>query len=203
MSAGFVMPRTTRATLGALAPIVCTDEVTELGLGDAVVDHVALMLRTFPPHLRIMLLVGAFFFEWLPLFLPSSRLRPFSRLPRALKEAWFRRFWDSHIFVVRQLAKGMKSLVALAFWDQRQVLDRLEYHPERWIAEVAARRLRDYADDIRAHDRFVLQPNPLPLRALSSSSNGAHTATAPAVENKPEEEQIVPLSVRRSSHGPA
>ena len=49
---------------------------------------------------------------------------------------------------------------------------RLAYHPEQWIAEVAARRLRDYAADIRRADEIVLEPDPLiPTDKLKRRSN--------------------------------
>jgi hypothetical protein len=49
----------------------------------------------------------------------------------------------------------------MGFFEQPVVLNRMEYHPEQWIAEVAARRLRDYADDIARQDKMVLERDPL------------------------------------------
>jgi hypothetical protein len=199
-NASFSLSTGARTTLTALAPIICTDEVRELGLEGAVVDHMQLMLGTFPPHMRIAFLVGAFVFEWLAVFFPSSRLRRFSQLPRTEQVRYFERWWRSPFFAIRQAAKGLKSLIALGYWEQRQVLERLEYHPERWIAEVAARRLRDYAADIRAHDALVLEPHPLPERLPRPPANGVQ----PAQANVTSPEPLIPAArVQQRSHGQA
>jgi hypothetical protein len=62
---------------------------------------------------------------------------------------------------LHQYAKGIKSAIALSYWELPTVKEKLEYHPEQWIAEVAARRLRDYADDIKKYERMILEPDPL------------------------------------------
>ena len=58
-----------------------------------------------------------------------------------------------------------------------QVKAAMGYHPERWIAEVAARRLRDYAPDIQRHDEIVLESNPLvPVTKLTRKVNDGQAA---------------------------
>lgn len=173
--ADFRTPRLLKSTLTALAPIVCTDEVNELGLVPDVLDHVELSLRAFPAYLRVVLLIGATFFELGAIALPSSRGRTFSRLPREKQERYFRRFWSSRSDAFRQLAKGLKALLTLAYWEHPKVRARLAYHPEQWIAEVAARRLRDYAADIRRADAIVLEPDPLiPEAQLNQQKRSRH-----------------------------
>jgi hypothetical protein len=170
--ANFRTPALLRRTLTALAPIVCTDEVSELGLTGDVLAHAELSLRAFPGYVRLALVVGAAAFELGAVLLPSSRGRTFSRLPRARQEAYFRKWWASRFDGFRQLAKGMKALLALAYWEHPTVRNRLAYHPEQWIAEVAARRLRDYAADIRRADEIVLEPDPLiPAEQLKRHAN--------------------------------
>jgi hypothetical protein len=159
--ADFKLPRPLRKTLGALARVVCTDEVETLGLTDAVVDGVELHMRSIPALFRAGLVAGLASFEAGAAAWPRALGRPFSRLPADLQEAYFRSWWASPLFPMRQLAKGVKGLLAMSYWEQPEVKRRLEYHPERWIAEVAARRLRDHADDARAHDELVRRPDPL------------------------------------------
>ncbi|MCU1283136.1 MAG: hypothetical protein JWM53_6682, partial [bacterium] len=118
-------------------------------------------MRSIPSYLRLGLRVGRFFFEWGALFVPSSFGRRFSSLPAPKQEAYFRKWWFNPIFILRQAVKGMKSLIALGYWDLPVVRERLAYHPERWIAEVAARRLRDYLPEIERQDAMVLAPDPL------------------------------------------
>ena len=159
--ADFRLPRALRRVVSAMARVALTDEVERLGLTDAVVDHVELSLRSIPFHLRTGIVAGLTSFEVGALTFPSSFGRPFSRLPKAKQEAYFRSWWHSPLFLARQFVKSVKGLIAMGFYEQRAVLDQLEYHPEQWIAEVAARRLRDYAGDIAAQDKMVLERDPL------------------------------------------
>ena len=39
--------------------------------------------------------------------------------------------------------------------------ERRSYRPDRWIATAARRRIRRWAEDIRAHAAIVTEPNPL------------------------------------------
>jgi hypothetical protein len=175
--ADFRLSAGARRTLGPLARIVCTDEIESLGLTCAVLDHYELSLRSFPAYLRLGLVVGCWLFEWVAVLLPSSRGSRFSSLTRAQQDAYFRRWWSHPVFAIRQIAAGMKRLLALAYWDHPTVRARLEYHPERWIAEVAARRLRDYGDEVKRQDQMVLEPNPLVTpRALTRKVNRDQTS---------------------------
>lgn len=163
--ADYTMSRATRDVLRPIARIVCTDEVEALGLTEDVLAHAELTLRSFPPLVRLGLVAGAKLFDASAIAFYGKR---FSRLPRPQQEAWFERWWSSERTVLRQFAKGAKALVSLAYWEHPVVRRRLEYHPERWIAEVAARRLDAFAEDIARHDRLVLEPDPLvPARALA------------------------------------
>ena len=159
--ADFRLPRALRRTLAAMARVALTEEVERLGLTEAVVDHVELSLRSIPFHLRTGIVAGLSSFEVGAVAFPSSFGRSFSRLPQAKQEAYFRSWWSSPLFLMRQFVKSVKGLIAMGFYEQRAVLDQLEYHPEQWIAEVAARRLRDYAGDIAAQDKMVLERDPL------------------------------------------
>jgi hypothetical protein len=156
--ADFKMPGFMRRTLAPLARIIVTDEVEELGLTAQCIDGIELTMRAFPTFLRTGLVVGTFAFEWGAFFVT---LRRFSSLPRERQERYFKSWWGSRIGPMHQFAKGVKSAVCLSYWELPLVKERLEYHPEQWSAEVAARRLRDYADDIRQHDELVVAPDPL------------------------------------------
>ena len=155
------LPSLLRPCVRTLARVVCTDAVRDWGLEDAVADHVAWSLASFPPHLRFALTAGLASLEHGARLYPGGRGRPFSRLPEDVRDRYFASLWHSPLFAVRQLAKGLKGLVALAFWDHPDVRQRLKYTPEVWIAEVSARRLASYGPDIAAHERFVIAANPL------------------------------------------
>jgi hypothetical protein len=164
--AGFRLAETTRRTLAHLAPVVLTDEVEQLGLTDATIDQMELMLRSFPRVVRAGLIAGLTAFELGALAAPPWRARPFSRLPRARQEEYFRRWWESTLPPTRQFAKAVKGVLAFAYYELPEVRERVAYRPEPWIAGVKARRLRVFAEEVAAHDRLVLQPDPLvPLGA--------------------------------------
>jgi hypothetical protein len=166
--ADFRLPRALRRVLEPMARIVCTDEVDRLGLTQAVVDHVELSLRSIPFHLRTGLVAGITAFELGAMTFPSSFGRPFSRLPEAKQDAYFASWWHSPLFPLRQFTKGIKGLIAMGYFEQPVILNRMEYHPEAWIAEVAARRVRDYSADIAAQDKMVLERDPLvPANSLT------------------------------------
>jgi len=164
--ANYKMASWMRRVMAALVPIICTDEPRERGLTDEVIDHVELTMRSFPTFLRLMLIVGTMFFELFAIVLPSSRLRPFSRLPREKQERYFKMFWDSKFQLFRQLAKGFKAPISLGYWDNPAVCEKMGYTPAAWIAMVKARRERDYAADIAYQDAMVVAPDPLvPVKA--------------------------------------
>jgi hypothetical protein len=172
--ADFTLPRPVRRTLKHLSRVVLTDEVEQLGLTEQVIDHFELMLRALPAPFRLALTAGIGSFEVAAV---ARYGRPFSMLPPDKQEAFFAAWWHSPIFLMRQFVKGVKGLIAMGFWENPTVKARLEYHPERWIAEVAARRLNDYAADIKEHDRIVLESNPLvPVTKLTRKVNDGQAA---------------------------
>jgi hypothetical protein len=159
--ADFHLPRRLRPVLAALARIVCTDEIERQGLTDAVIDGLELHLRTMPALFRTGLMAGLASFEAGAVAWPSRPGRRFSKMAAADQAAYFASWWASPLFPIRQFAKGIKGLLAMTYWEEPSVKAHLAYHPERWIAEVAARRLASYAADIREHDRVVVAPDPL------------------------------------------
>ncbi len=159
--ADFRIPRLLRRVLEPMVRIVCTEEVETLGLVTEVIDHVELSMRSIPFHMRTGLVAGLTAFEIGAIGFPSSFGRPFSRLPVAKQDAYFASWWHSPLFPIRQFTKGIKGLIAMGYFEHPVVAARMQYHPEQWIAEVAARRLRDYASDIAAQEKMVLERDPL------------------------------------------
>jgi len=143
------LPSRVRRVLTAMAPVVCPPEVEELGLLEAVVDHVELSMGSFPPDLRAALL-GA-----LRVMGASSRVLPGG--PGRRFEAW----WTARTRLRRLAARGVKAMFATAAYEQPAIKERMGYRPEEWIAVTARRRLELYADDIRRRELDVLAPAPL------------------------------------------
>ncbi len=159
--ADFSLSRGQRRTLGQLAHVVCPGDVAALGIETAIVDEFELLLRTFPPLVRFAMLAATVLMEWLAVLAPSSLLRPFSLLPRGKQQRWFARWAHCPLMPVRQLAKTMKGLLGLGYWEHPSVKERIGYHPERWIAQVKEERAARFADEIAAGEAAVVAPDPL------------------------------------------
>jgi hypothetical protein len=154
-------PPRVRALLRTMAPVACPPDVVELGLVDAVVDHVEEMMQATPRYLRAALLAGLTAYELGAVLWPPARGRTASRLDGARAAAYFRTWWRSRLGPRRELAKGIKGLLALAAYEQPALLHRIDYHPERWIAEVSKRRMETYGDEVRRGEAEVTRPDPL------------------------------------------
>ncbi|MGE0707389.1 MAG: hypothetical protein AB7N76_04435 [Planctomycetota bacterium] len=159
--ADFRLSAGARATLAALAPIVLTDEVDALGVREDVVDRVELFLRSVPTPVRLALAAGLMGFEQSARLDPRSLGRGFSSLPRLRAEAFFHAAWESNLEPVRQLARGLKMILTVSYYEHPAKKRQLGYDPERWIARVAAERLERYAEEIRKGEAVVLAPAPL------------------------------------------
>jgi hypothetical protein len=160
--ADFHLPRRLRPVVARVARVVCGPEIDRLALVDHVVEGVELAMRTFPGGVRASLTLGLGAFE---LGAVARHGRAFSELDDARAVAWFAAWWDSRFGAIRQLAKALKSLVALAYYDAAPIRARLEYHPDAWIAERARQRLESYGVDIARAEEIVRAPDPLvPLR---------------------------------------
>jgi choline dehydrogenase-like flavoprotein len=145
----FRLPRGVRRLLVRLAPTVCPPEVVELGLVEAVVDHIELTVGSFPADVRALTL-GA-----LRLLGSSAGVMPGG--PGRRFAAW----WSARSRLRRTAARAIKAMFAIAWYEQPAVKERMGYRPEEWIAATARRRLQRYGDDIRRRELEVLAPDPL------------------------------------------
>ena len=161
--ADFRFSRSARRTLAALAPIVLSDEVEQLGLVEAVLDDLELLLRALPAPARAGLLAGVATFEHTARAAPSSLGRGFSRLPRPKAQAHFER-WLHAPGPTKQLVKGLKMLLTFVYYEQPQVRARLGYTPDDWIARVTRERTERFGDALREAEARVTDPYPLVRR---------------------------------------
>jgi hypothetical protein len=155
-------PAAIRSTLTALARVVCPPDLSRLGLEDAVVDHVELMMRALPVPERAGLVSGLLAFELAAAAWPGHLGRRFARLDAVAAERYFRRWWASPLALQHELAKGVKGLLCLGFYEQPEVLAELGYTPAAWIDKVKTRRLAMYSDDIARHQAALIEADPLP-----------------------------------------
>jgi hypothetical protein len=159
--ANFRLPARLRRLLATAAPVVLTDEVTEQGLTDDVVDGVELFLRSIPRVVRGAIVAGMFTFEHSARAVPSSLGRPFSELPPDLAAAHFERYWHSRVGPLHQLARAIKMFLAFAYYEHPRVREQLGYDPEVWIEKVKRERAERFAEEIAAAEAAVLAPDPL------------------------------------------
>jgi hypothetical protein len=156
--ADFHIPRPLRRTLAQAARVACPPDLVELRLEEYVVDYAELQLRAFPLGFRLAMVAGMATLEASAV---ARYGKPFSRLPREQAGRWFELWWDSRFGLFRQLAKSLKALIVLGFYQSPPIRERLSYHPDRWIAEAARRRLQQFGVDIQRHEEELVAPNPL------------------------------------------
>ena len=161
MRQGFQFSATQRRTLGALAHVACPPDVAALGCEARIIAEVELSLATFPPETRFGVLAALFVIEWICLILPPTFGRRFSALSRDQQERFFSALWHHRLIAIRTGMKGIKGLIAMAYYEVPEVKARLGYAPEPWIAQVRQTRLERYGDEIAAHAARNLAPDPL------------------------------------------
>lgn len=151
-------PATIRRLVRSLVPVVCPPDAARLGVVDDVVEHTELSFRSFGAQIRIGLLAGLTTYELggLAFGRPASRLAP----DRAAR--YFATWWSSPLLPTRELAKGIKGIICLAYYEQPAVQAELGYTPQAWIEKVKQRRLEVYGGDIHAAAARLIQPDPLP-----------------------------------------
>jgi hypothetical protein len=150
-----------RPVLASLVGVVCPPEAIELGLTEAIVDHVGLSIGALPPRFQQALRLGIATYDlgalaWLP-----ARGRRAHRLPRHLAAQYFERWLHGPTPIHKQLAIALKQLIVLAHYEQPAIQERLGYRPAAWIDKVKKRRLEVYSDDIARHQASLLAPDPL------------------------------------------
>src|SRR5690606_34218447 len=85
----------------------------------------------------------------------------------------------------RELARAIKAMMAIAYYEMPAVKRELGYLPEEWIERVKTRRLKVYADEIRRHDESLIAPDPLPPRAAGKGAEPAAAVTPLAARRAP------------------
>jgi hypothetical protein len=156
--ADFQLPRQLRSTVAQAARVACPPDLDRHDLAESIVESVELQLRAFPAGFRVAMVAGMASLE------AGAVLRygvPFSRLDPERAAAWFRAWWTSPFGAFRQLAKALKALISMAFYQTKPIREQLQYHPDRWIAEAARRRLETWGVEIARHEEELLAPNPL------------------------------------------
>jgi hypothetical protein len=165
----FRLPLIFRRPLAPLVRIVCPPEAATFGIAGEVLDGTERVLSAFPAHVRAALMAGLLTFENGARVFPGSGGQPFSRAPAEVQERYFASWWHSSFGLFHQLAKTLKMLLSLAYWDHPRVRQSLDYDQTIWIREVAARRQALHAEAIASHQQLLLRPDPLGASKRSHS----------------------------------
>lgn len=156
MAGAYRHSRTARAVLRSLVPVICPPEAA--GLGDAIIDHMALSLAAGPAGLARGFAVGLIAYD-------VGALPRHARRARSLVGERAERYFDSWLHgptpLHRQLARGINQLMSLACYEQPAMMEQLGYRPAPWIEEVTRHRLTVFRDDVRRQDEQILAPDPL------------------------------------------
>ena len=147
---------TARAVLRSLVPVICPPEA--MGLGDAIIDHMALTLSASPRLLQRGFAVGVHAYD-------LGALPRYRKRARSLRgedaERYFASWERGPTPLQVQLARGINQLMSLSCYEQPRMMEHLGYRPGPWIEEVTKRRFTVYRDDVQRQEAQVLAPDPL------------------------------------------
>jgi hypothetical protein len=145
-----------------LAAVVCPPLAIELSLLTDIVDHVELQMRASPKGVRVALLTGLTGYELASMAWPGHWGKRASKLSSAQAQAYFASWYHSPLAPQHEFAKGIKSLLALACYEQPAMMASIGYTPAEWIDKSIKYRLETYSDAIAKRERDILAPDPLP-----------------------------------------
>ena len=160
--ADYSHPGPVRELLGSLATVVCPPQAAELGLIGDIVDHVELQLRASPRGVRVALLTGLTGYELASMAWPGHWGTRASKLSSSKAEAYFAAWYHSTLPPQHEFAKGVKSLLALACYEQPAMMESIGYTPQEWIDKSVKYRLQTYSESISKRERDIVAPDPLP-----------------------------------------
>jgi hypothetical protein len=131
-----------------IAVLVCPPELSELGLSGALLREVGLQLAALPPSARRALGLAMWYLDQAARLRPSSRGKRFTRLDDVRADAYLRTVLYGRWGPVAGLVRLVKSVVVMCYYDLPEVRAALGYDPDRYVAEVAARRIALYGKEI-------------------------------------------------------
>jgi hypothetical protein len=141
------MRRGTRRIITRLADVACPPE-DQAAVRSDVVDDVASHIACLPPLGRRAIGPALFLFDQLARARTGGRR--FVRLDDDRARAHLERVLTERSGPVAIVVRLVKGLLALYYYERPAVAARLGYAPDAYIAEVSARRLRLYGEQIEA-----------------------------------------------------
>ena len=131
------------------AEIVCPPEVRTGQRTDRTLGELALMLGALPPAARKGLAMALIGLDQGARLYPPSRGRRLARLDDRVAAAYIRAVL-TRPGVAGELARRLKGVVTMCYYDLAEVQREIGYDPAPYIAAVSRRRLESYGPQIRA-----------------------------------------------------
>ena len=107
-------------------------------LADYTVEYIDRYVGYFPPHLKMGFPLGLLLLEY-GSFLFAGKLKRFSMLAPEEREKYVKGWIDSRWQLRRELIRGVKALVMVAYYSHPEVMEHIGYDIEEHIAEVTAK----------------------------------------------------------------
>ena len=128
-----------RNILRALAEVVMPrDDKFKPDLVDYSVEFIDRYVGYFPVHLRLAFPMGLLLLEFGPIIF-QRRFTRFSKLPLDERAKHVEMWVESNMAARRDLIKGVKALVLVAFYSHPQVMDHIGYDIQAHIMAAQAR----------------------------------------------------------------
>lgn len=134
------LPNWARNILSSMAEVVMPHgDSLKLDLTDYSVDFIDKYVGYFPTHLRLAFPLGLLLLEFGPMIYMRKPSR-FSKMNFLDREGYIQSWIDSKSSSRRDLIKGVKGLVMVAFYSHPRVMEHIDYDIEAHIKSAVARR---------------------------------------------------------------
>jgi hypothetical protein len=140
-----------RRSARRFAEIVCPPEVRTGQRTDRVLGELGLMLAALPSAARKGLGAALIGLDQGARLYPPSRGRRLARLDDRVATAYIRAVL-MRPGVAGELARRLKGVVTMCYYDLAEVQREIGYDPAPYIAAVSRRRLESYGAEIRARE---------------------------------------------------
>jgi hypothetical protein len=167
----WVLDARTRRVVARFAELTCPPQIATRRRTDQVVAELELLLGALQPTARRAVRAGFIIVGQRARLYPPARGRHLTRLSEEAGAAYVRMLMGRAGWVPG-IARRLKGLVVMCYYELAEVNEEIGYRPEEYIARVSRRRLRSYGAAISAGERAVLAGTPLDPAQAQRPSRG-------------------------------
>jgi hypothetical protein len=169
----WVLNARARRVAARFAELTCPPQITTRHRTEQVIGELELLLGVLQPVARRAILAGFTIVGQRARLYPRSRGRHLTRLGAEAGDAYIRMLM-SRPGGVPGIARRLKGLLVMCYYELPEVKEEVGYRPDEYIARVSRRRLDSYGPAISAGERAVLSGTPFdPGRAAGSARDEA------------------------------